>query len=320
MVACSGGGTVGPAPQGEQPSSSVETAAARTTVVRPYVDASIRPSPLADMVATTGVADAVFGFVLADGDRCAPAWSGVQPVSSPHVVDAAAVLRAGGGSVTVASGGADGPYLENACPDAESLAGAYATALDAVGATALAVDVEQEIPVDTVVAALRTLQEQRGSEIVLTLQVDDARRGLTPEAVTLVRAAADEGVVVQVDAMIMNFPFSGSWSAAMTGAVDTVLGQLRELWRVPDDEVAARTGATFMLGRTDVGTITTVDDAAAVVAAARDRGLGSVGYWAVGRDNGGCPDSTSVDFDCSGIAQEPFAFTSAARDAAAPSR
>ena len=39
----------------------------------------------------------------------------------------------------------------------------------------------------------------------------------------------------------------------------------------------------------------------------------------VGRDNGGCPDRPTASFDCSGIAQSPFAFTLAARDAAAAS-
>ena len=48
--------------------------------------------------------------------------------------------------MTVASGGASGAYLENACDDAESLASAYAQVLDATGSERLELDVERGSP------------------------------------------------------------------------------------------------------------------------------------------------------------------------------
>ncbi|WP_433507228.1 carbohydrate-binding protein CenC [Pseudonocardia halophobica] len=317
----------GPTPTGEGTAGSSAagtTATAGTTEsgtrVLPYVDASLAPSPLPAMADASGVTDAVLGFVLAGAGGCTPTWGGTQPVTAPAVVAAARDLTDRGGAVAVATGGATGTYLESTCPDAASLARAYGEALDAVGSTELVVDVEADVPVATVVEALRTVQDERHATVTLTLKVDDAERGLTPLAVELVRAADQAGVDARVDAMIMNFPYTGPWADAMTGATDTVLGQLGEVWSGSDEAaVAARTGAVFMLGRTDLGAVTTLDDATAVVRAARGRGLGTVGFWSVGRDNGGCPDRPTASFDCSGIAQSPFAFTLAARDAAAAS-
>ncbi|MCE0768417.1 carbohydrate-binding protein CenC [Pseudonocardia kujensis] len=312
------GGAAAPAQTATTTATTATTAAG--TRLQPYVDASLVPSPLPAMADASGVTDAVLGFVLAGPGGCTPTWGGTQPVTAPAVVAAARDLTGRGGAVAVATGGATGSYLESACPDAPSLARAYGEALDAVGSTALVVDVEEDVPVATVVEALRTVQDERHATVTLTLKVDDAERGLTAAAVDLVRAADAAGVDAHVDAMVMNFPYTGSWADAMTGATDTVLDQLGEVWsRADEASVAARTGVVFMLGRTDLGAVTTLDDAGAVVRDARERGLGTVGFWSVGRDNGGCPDRPTASYDCSGIAQSPFAFTLAARDAAAAS-
>jgi chitinase len=326
LAACGTAPTAADGPPGgasTTPATTATTGATATgTRLQPYVDASLVPSPLPAMADASGVTDAVLGFVLAGPGGCTPTWGGTQPVTAPAVVAAARDLTGRGGAVAVATGGASGTYLETACPDAASLARAYGEALDAVGSTALVVDVEEDVPVATVVEALRTVQDERHATVTLTLKVDDAERGLTAAAVDLVRAADAAGVDAHVDAMVMNFPYTGPWADAMTGATDTVLDQLGEVWsgagsETSDAAVAARTGVVFMLGRTDVGAVTTLDDATAVVRDARERGLGTVGFWSVGRDNGGCPDRPTASFDCSGIAQSPFAFTLAARDAAA---
>jgi chitinase len=54
---------------------------------------------------------------------------------------------------------------------------------------------------------------------------------------------------------------------------------------------------------------TTPEDAQAVVEDARGNGYGGVGFWALARDNGSCPGTEDETDDCSGIEQEPWAFT-----------
>jgi chitinase len=218
-------------------------------------------------------------------------------------------LRGRGGTLTVASGGAQGPYLENVCPDAGSLSGAYAQALDAVGANRLDVDVEADVPEDTVAEALADLQRTRRTEVMLTVQVEDQRTGITPEGMALARAAVDAGLDARINVMVMNFPPTGPWLPAMTEALDAAQRQVGALEPgTTATEAAAKVGATVMIGRNDMGMTTTLSDAAALTDYADARGLGFVGFWSAGRDNGGCPDAPQARPDCSGVAQAPYAF------------
>ena len=288
--------------------------------VAPYVDLTTPPLPtLTDAADATGQSDLVLAFVLAGPDgTCAPAWGGTTPMTDPLVGDRIAALRARGGTTTVSSGGALGTYLETACPDADALAGAYARALDAVGTDHLDVDVETDrgraVPLDRVADALARLQRERGTRITLTVQVDGVSRGLSEDAAALVRAATGAGVAVRVNLMVMNFDHDGPWADAMTGATATAVGQLAALWPGSEPaEVRRRTAVTFMLGRNDGDMTTTTADATTLVDTARRDGLGAVGFWALGRDNGSCPGADSEADDCSGLAQAPWAFTRIAR-------
>lgn len=278
--------------------------------VTPYVDVTSDTFDLVDAVDATGVQRAVLSFVLATGGTCTPSWGGIRPLDDPALQAQEAALRERGVDLVVASGGAEGEYLEQACESPEALAGAYRAALDATGARSLDVDVESGIEADRVVAALAELQRERGTEVTLTLRVVDADTGLEPVALDLVRRSVAAGVAVTVNPMVMNFPYTGGWGDAMVAAVDTVAGQLAEVrpgWTATDPTLAL--GATVMIGRTDLGAVTTLDDATTVRDHARAIGLTRLGLWSLARDNGRCPGRAVAAPDCSGVAQPDFAFT-----------
>ena len=134
-------------------------------------------------------------------------------------------------------------------------------------------------------------------------------------AVAALAAAADAGLDIRVNAMVMNFPNPGNWAAAMTAAADRTAAQIMQV-RPDLDAAAARRllGLTFMIGRNDTGPVTTLDDAATVTEYAAAGGAGSVAFWSLGRDNGDCPDGT-VQSTCSGIAQDRYAFARALAEA-----
>lgn len=273
-----------------------------------YVYVAAPHDPLALAAERSGLTNFVLAFVLSDHGACRASWDGRFAVADPALMSQIRALRAAGGHVTVASGGASGDYLENACDDPASLAGAYREVLDATGSNHLEIDVEQDFPVDRVTRALALLQQDRGTEVTLTLQVTDAADGLTEQALATLRSAADRHLDVSANAMVMNFPYTGSWSRAMTTAADTAAGQLHQVW--PDlDEAAARKklGLTFMIGANDMGMITTLADAAEVTRYAAGGGAGSVAFWSINRDNGGCTAGTSQN-TCSGLSQEPYQF------------
>jgi chitinase len=299
------------------PTAPPEAAAPTVVTTAAYVDVTTAHEPLAQVADETGLREVVLAFVLADGGECRPSWGGLTAVDDPALAAEVADLRAAGGTVTVASGGASGDYLENACTGAESLAAAYAQVLDATGSEHLDVDVEQQIPTAVVLDALARLHDERGTAITLTLPVAGATEGLTSDAVALLRAAADRDLDVSVNAMAMNFPESGSWAGSMTAATDRVAAQLTEVWPQLDDATARRRlGLTFMIGRNDTGPITTLADATTLAEYAAGGGVASIAFWSLARDNGGCADDPTAQPTCSGVAQDAYAFTRAVTAAA----
>ena len=282
-----------------------------TAPVTVYADMTTKPPPdLAAYAQDTGQHDVVAAFVLAGPHGCAdPRWGGTVPLSDPATTGRLDALRAGGGTVIVATGGAMAPYLETACPDAAALAQAYQRTLDATGTNSLDVDVEAAVDPDRVAEALARLQQQRHTAVTLTLPVASRDTALTAAGMDLLRALAVRNVAVRTNVMAMNFPDPGVWSEAMTGAVDSAARQLATIWPTADPaELHRRLGVTLMIGRNDKGMVTTPDDAETVVDHARDAGLGSVGMWSLARDVGTCPDAAAARPDCSGVAQDPGSY------------
>ncbi|MQA03343.1 MAG: glycosyl hydrolase [Streptosporangiales bacterium] len=248
-------------------------------------------------------------FILADGRRCEPTWGNAHPLDDREILGEVAALRAAGGEVVVSSGGADGPYLENACDGAGALRSAYEQALDAVRSNHLDVDLEADVPMGRVGTALRGLQRSRGTSITLTLPVQDQRTGLTSSAMAVLHGAARHRLDVTVNAMVMNFGHTGDWGNAMTDAAEAVVGQLETVWPGKGAaEIRRMLGLTPMIGRNDSGMITTLRDARTLLAFARSERIGFLAFWSVARDNGSCRARRAVS-TCSGVPQRDYAFT-----------
>lgn len=256
-------------------------------------------------------------FVLARGNGCAPVWGDSTPIEDPTVQQDVSELRRTGASVMVSSGGESGSYLENACHSPESLAKAYETALTAAHAKALDLDIEQPVPVGVVADAVAMVQRAQPVDVTLTLPVADATQGLDPMAVPLLDAVAARGIRVTVNAMVMDFPYQGSWRAAMLGAAEAAHAQIASAWHVNSAEAYRRLGLTVMLGRNDTGSITTLADAEAVREYGRSHGIAALGMWSLARDNGNCPGRVAATDECSGIAQQPGQFAAALSGTAA---
>jgi chitinase len=278
----------------------------------PYVDVTSKHPSLASAVAAAPVRRIVLAFALAKESRCDPAWGGNLPVNDAALRADIAAVRAAGGAVSVATGGASGTYLENSCDTAAALVDAYSTALSATGADRLDVDVEAEMPVDLVADALTSARRELGVEVTVTAVVADSVRGFKPSTVSLLRALAKRGSDVTVNAMLMNFRAGNNWRDSLIAAAETVTGQVSQVWPGGGRSGAyRRVGLTLMAGRNDTGVVTTVEDASAVRDYARTHQIGSIGFWSLGRDNGDCPGRLAASPRCSGISQAPYAFTRA---------
>jgi chitinase len=275
----------------------------------PYVDITFATPALRDVANATGQKHFTLAFALADSTGCNPSWGGTIPLNDSRVIGEVNDLKGVGGDVTVATGGAAGPYLENTCGSTAALEAAYKKALDAVGSNRLDVDVEASIPMATVNTALKQLQSERGTAISYTLRVQAQDYGVDPFSVQILQDAASRGLNVTVNPMLMDFGYSGDWGSAIISAANATLGQMKQIWPSKSDaDLKRMLGLTPMIGKNDTGPTTTQAIARQVLSYAQSNQVGSIGFWSVGRDNGGCPNG-SVVATCSGISQSTYEFT-----------
>ncbi|GLZ35429.1 chitinase [Lentzea sp. NBRC 105346] len=277
--------------------------------VAPYIDITMPTPSLASTADATGQKVFTLAFALGSSLGCDPKWGGTVDLKDSRIINDVNALRAKGGSVIVATGGAMGPYLENVCGTSDALYNAYAAVLDAVGSNSLDVDVEASIPTATVNTALKKLQDTRGTTVSYTMRIQGQDYGMDPFSVQIIQDAAARGVNVIVNPMLMNFGYTGNWGDAMVAAANATVGQMKQIWPSQSDaQLKARLGLTPMIGKNDTGMTTTQADARKVLAYAQTNHVNRIGFWSVGRDNGGCPNG-SVSPSCSGISQSTWEFT-----------
>lgn len=275
----------------------------------PYIDVMQEKPTLAEVAEATGQQHFTLAFVLGSAAGCTPMWGGERAVDDPAIKGQIDELRAMGGDVIVATGGAMGPYLESVCGTADELLGAYKAILDATGTNHLDVDVEATIPHDVVNEALAKLQAERGTKVSYTLRVQADETGLDPYSLQVLQSAAAHGVDVLVNPMAMEFGSSKPWGDAVIAAAESTLRQMKEIWpNLSDADLKARLGVTPMIGRNFNGNIFTQDHARQLLDWANTNGIGLLSFWSAGRDNGGCPGG-AVSPTCSSIEQQPFEFT-----------
>ncbi|XP_054161842.1 chitinase-like [Oppia nitens] len=262
----------------------------------------------------TGISGFTLAFALAGGGACNPMWDGTIPIDEPNLVNELKAFKAAGGNYIVATGGAAGVYLENACGSAANLQAAYKKILDVTGATGLDIDVEATIPVDTVMEALAGLQRQNPSITVsFTLRVIGDDYGVTD--LNVIQSAAKHGVDVDaVNPMAMDFgksPKSKTWGDAVVNTGDSVVRQMKTIWpQKSDPELYSMLGITPMIGLNDVGMIFELDHARQLVKYAIDKGVGHLAFWSINRDkpcSAGGP--VFADPGCSSIPQQVLEFT-----------
>ena len=211
------------------------------------------------------------------------------------------------------SAGAVGPYLEHLCGTQAQLAGAYRQVIDSLGVTHIDVDIEAPVDVDLMNKALAQVQRERaGTTVSYTLMVQGDDYGLTPQLGydVLVNAKANGVNVGIVNAMTMEFGSSrADWGDAVIAAANATLAQLAQIWPERSDPQRRRMlGVTPMIGRNFNGRIFQIEDGNQLVAWANSNHIGQLGFWSVGRDNGGCPGG-GVSPTCSSIAQSSYQFT-----------
>ncbi|TWP44290.1 carbohydrate-binding protein [Lentzea tibetensis] len=226
-IACGSGSTPPTTPSSTGPSDVPPTPGSAR--VAPYIDITMPSPSLVSASNATGQKVFTLAFALGSSAGCVPAWGGTVPLNDSRIINDVNALRASGGSVIVATGGAMGPYLEHVCSTSDALYNAYVAVLNAVGSNSLDVDVEASIPMTVVNTALKRLQDTRGTTISYTMRIQGQDYGMDPFSVQILQDAAAKGVNVVVNPMLMNFGYTGNWGDAMVAASNATLGQMRQV-------------------------------------------------------------------------------------------
>jgi hypothetical protein len=278
----------------------------------PYIDITMSSPAMADVARATGQKFYTLAFILGSG-TCTPMWGGTIPLTDARISQQISDLRALGGDVAVSFGGAMGPYLQQSCPSQAEQVGAIEKVIDTCHVKRIDFDIEASVPLDTMNKAIAQVQRERaGTTVSYTLMVQSDDYGLTPAlGVDLLKNAKANGVNVGiVNPMTMDFGSTKPWGQAVIAAAQSTLGQMAQIW--PEKSAAdlnRMLGVTPMIGRNDTGPVFTQTDAHDLVNWANGHHIGSLGFWSVGRDNGGCPGG-GVSPTCSSIAQTKYEFTS----------
>ena len=329
VAACSAQGTQGtrattspsttqeaPATQGTQGN---QPAAASGPWIAPYdYLAAGGPSP-AEVMKTTGLRRFTLAFIVSDG-ACQPVWDNGDPLTGAAEEAAISGIRAAGGDVAVSFGGMGGTKLGLACGSSGALAGVYQQVISAYRLHAIDLDIEDTeigsaVARQRIVGALSILrQRDPGLMISVTIAADSS--GPEPGGQDLITEAAASGL--RVDAWtIMPFDFSGPGTDMAQASVQAAEGLKNDLMSAYHESASAayRTmGISSMNGRTDVGELVSVADFQVMLRYVLAHHLARFAYWSVNRD---LPCTSGSDSNtCSGIAQEPYAFSRAIATAA----
>ncbi|MEV7095296.1 glycosyl hydrolase family 18 protein [Amycolatopsis sp. NPDC051045] len=299
-------------------------------VFAPYFEAWTGESPAA-LAQQSGAKHLTMAFLqAASKGSCTVYWNGDtgMPVSGATFGSDIATIRARGGDVIPSFGGytADntGTEIADSCTSVDSIVAAYESVITTYDVPRLDMDIEDNSLTDSAGIdrrnkAIKKVQDwaaASGRSLQISYTLPTTTRGLADSGLNVLRNAVTNGTRVDVVNM-MTFDYYDN--AAHEMATDTqtsangLVSQLGALYPGrTQDRLWAMVGITEMIGVDDFGpaeTFTTAD-AATVYNWAVSKGINTLSFWALQRDNGSCPGGAAAD-NCSGIAQDTWFFSHA---------
>jgi chitinase len=297
-------------------------------VFAPYFE-TYAGSNLAPLAKQSGAQYLTLAFLESTGKQsCTLAWNGdpTTPVAWSTYGADIAKIRARGGDVIPSFGGYsadhDGTDIADSCTSVPAIAAAYEQVVTTYGVTRLDLDVEDNAlnrphAIDRrnrAIALVEAWAAASGRTVQFAYTLPTGMAGLDPTSVALLANAKSHGAAVRV-VNIMTFDYYDGAPHEMAAdtrtAAQAVLAQLRTVYPGQSDALLwSRLGVTEMIGIDDFGPpeTLTLADAWAVEKWAAARGIASLSYWALQRDNGACPGTAGSD-DCSGAAQRRWEYT-----------
>jgi hypothetical protein len=264
----------------------------------------------------------------AQAGSCTAYWNGdtSEPISPASFGRDIAAIQSEGGNVIPSFGGytADttGTELADSCSSVSSIAKVYESLITTYNVPRIDLDIEGTSLSDSAginrrneaVAQTEAWAAAYGRSIQFSYTLPTVPTGLpAAELAVLQNAVADGAKIAAVNLLTFDY-YIGTEQNMLTdteSAASALVGQLqtlypgespRQLWQL--------VGVTEMPGIDDFGPDETFTkaQAAAVVLWADRMGIGTLSFWALQRDNGGCPGTKGAG-TCSGITQPTWSFS-----------
>ncbi|MFE4334358.1 glycosyl hydrolase family 18 protein [Streptomyces sp. NPDC056831] len=297
-------------------------------VFAPYFEAYNGDSP-ATLSEQSGAKYLTMAFVQTEArGSCTPYWNGDsgRPIAQSEFGADFTAIRSRGGDVIPSFGGyaADngGTEIADSCTSVDSIAAAYEKVITTYDVSRLDMDIEDNsldnnAGIDRRNKAIKKVQDwaaANGRWVQISYTLPTTTSGLADSGLAVLENAVSNGTKVDV-VNLMTFDYYDGASHNMAQDTQTAItglkGQLADLYPSKTDaQLWGMTGIIEMPGIDDYGpaeTFTTAD-AAAVYNWAVSKGVSTLSFWALQRDNGGCPGTGGSD-TCSGIAQDTWYFS-----------
>ncbi|MGW4891864.1 carbohydrate binding domain-containing protein [Kitasatospora sp. NPDC004240] len=331
LAAAAGLMAFGTAPAGATESPGATAAAAAplpTRVFAPYFEMWTGESPAA-LSARSGAKHLSLAFLqTATAGSCVPYWNGDTslPVAQSSFGADIDTIQAAGGDVIPSFGGYTatdtGTELADSCTDVNKIADAWKNLITTYDISRIDLDIEgksldNQAGIDRRNKAIKLVQDwgaANGRTIQFSYTLPTTTTGLASSGLNLLRNAVSNNARVDV-VNIMTFDYYDG--AAHDMAADTktaatgLYNQLASLYpsRTPA-QLWGSIGIIEMIGVSDYGPeeTFTVANARTVYDWALSKGVNTLSFWALQRDNGGCPGTRGGN-NCSGIPQSTWEFS-----------
>jgi hypothetical protein len=319
---------IGFAGAGPAAAAAAAAAALPPHVFAPYFEVYNGDDPVT-MSQESGAKYLTFAFIqTASAGSCTAYWNGdtSEPIASSTFGSDISAIQAAGGNVIPSFGGytADTTDIDiaDSCTSVASIAQVYENVITTYNIPRIDLDIEQNSLTDTAginrrneaVAEVEAWAAANGRSIQFSYTMPSTTTGMDSQDEAVIQNAIADGATVSV-VNLMTFDYYIGTEQEMATDTETagasLHSQLQSLY--PSDSSAQlwdMVGITEMPGIDDYGTDETFTeaDAATVLSWAQSKGINTLSFWALQRDNGGCPGTSGSD-SCSGISQPTWYFS-----------
>jgi hypothetical protein len=297
-------------------------------VFAPYFESWTGESPAA-LSAQSGAKHLTMAFLqTATKGSCTAYWNGDtgMPIAESTFGADIDTIRANGGDVIPSFGGfsadSTGTEIADSCTDVDKIAEVYKKVVTTYDVTRLDMDIEvdslnRSAAIDRRNKAIKQVEDwaaANGRTLQISYTLPTTTHGLASSGLAVLRNARDNGTRVDV-VNIMTFDYYDNASHDMgqdtMSAAQGLHDQLAQLQPGKSSaELWGMIGVIEMPGVDDFGPAETftLDDAREVYDWAGAKGIDTLSFWALQRDNGSCPGGGAQD-GCSGIEQGTWDFT-----------